>query len=179
MRRVSIFCTAGALLAFSAVASGAETTNLYPLFHDKAVKVHVAEVKDSTKEHEIDPTVIKRCIEQALKNRKSIRFDVVQDPSQAELQVDMDVTDFLWTDHDPADMLVGAAAIAYDIATIEDYARLQADMSVTDLKSGQVLWKERVMATITKKPMSRAQSIPLVAGELAKTFVKECFSKRR
>jgi len=171
------FLAASFLCAASLFAM--ETGNLYSLFHDKTVKVYVAEAKDSTKDHETDPKAIKLKIEEALKNRKSIRFEIAQDPSQAELLVDADVNEFLWTDHDPVDMLMGAAAIAYDMATVEDYARLQADMSVTDAKSGKVLWKDRVIATITKKPMSRPESIPLVAGELAKTFIKYCFSRRR
>lgn len=157
----------------------AHAGSLYPLFHDKTVKVYVAGAKDSTNDHETDPKAIKLKIEEALKSRRSIRFEVVQDPSQAELLVETDVNEYIWTDHDPVDMMMGAASIAYDIATIEDYARLQADMTVSDVKSQKTLWKDRVMATITRKPMSRHESIPLVTEEFAKVFIKDCFSKKR
>ena len=172
-----VFSSMSLLCAASLLA--AEAGNLYPLFHDKTVRVYVAEVKDTTPEHETDPKILKTKIEEALKRRKSIRFEVTQDPSAAEIAVETEVYEFMWTDHDPVDMLMGAAATAYDIATVEDYARLQADMSVRDAKTKKELWKERVMATITKKEMPRKDSTPLVAEELAKVFIKDCFSKRR
>ena len=153
--------------------------SLYSQFQGKTVKVYVAEAKDSTQAHETDPKTIKSKTEEALKARKSITFEIVQNPEQAELLIETEVSEYFWTDHDPVDMLMGAAATAYDIATIEDYACLQADIRVTDVRTKNLLWKDRVMATITKKPMSRPESILLVTAELAKTFIKECFSRRR
>ncbi len=176
--RISLFSLCATLFLTASVFA-ADAGNLYPLFHDKTVKIYIAEVKDSTKEHETDPKVIKEKIEEALKKRKSIHFEITQDPAQAEILVNTEVNEFMWTDHDPVDMFMGAAATAYDIATIEDYARLQADMSVMDAKTQKRLWKERVMATITKKPMPRKESIPLVTEVLAKVFVRDCFSKGR
>lgn len=139
----------------------------------------MAEVKDSTKEHEVDPKLVKSEIEEALKNRKSITFELTPDAMGAMILVSIDVDEFYWTNHDPVDQISGAATIAYDIATVEDYARLQANITVTDVKTQKELWKKHVMATITKKPMSRKDSIPLIANTLAKVFIKECFSKRR
>lgn len=163
--------------AITAQASGSQS--LFPLYGGKDVKVYIAEVKDSTKEHEVGPSVLRTAIEDALKNRKSITFHSVPTPEEADLLIEVNIQEFMWTDHDPVDMLMGAAATAYDIATVEDYARLQAEVAVTDLKSKKILWKERVMGTITKKPMSRVESIPLVTASFAKAFVKQCFSKKR
>ena len=66
-----------------------------------------------------------------------------------------------------------------DAATIEDYARLQADVTVTDKHSQTPLWKERVFSTVTKKPMSKVESIPIITKNFVKMFIKDCFSKRR
>ncbi len=166
-------------LLFATSVFASMTGNLYLLFHDKTLVVYVADVKDSTQGHEVDAKLIKIKIEEALKKRKSITFQITQDPAGADILVDTEVKEFMWTDHDPVDMLMGAAASAYDLATVEDYARLQADMAVIEVKSKKQLWKDHTMATVTKKPMPRNESIPLVAEELAKVFVKNCFSKGR
>ena len=179
-KRTLLFFCATVFLSSPVFLFAAGTGNLYPLFHDKSVKIYVADVTDATKEHESDAKLIKSKIEEALKNRKSIQFEIVQDPAAAELLVTANVTEFYWTDHDPVDMLMGAAATAYDIATVEDYARLQAAISVTDAKSKKELWKdEHLVATVTKKPMPKNESVPLVSAELAKVFIRDCFSKSR
>ncbi len=159
--------------------SWAETPqSLYPMLEGKDVKVYVAEPKDSTKEHETDIKALKKYIENGLEMRKTINFKVVQDPQTADLSVDTDIQEFMWTEHGPVDMLMGTSTAIYDAITVREYARLQADMTVTDLKSKKEIWKYRVMARVKKSPMTRTESIPLVQQEFAKTFVKLCFSKR-
>ena len=167
------------LLLFTSSLFAAQTGSLYAKFQGKTVKTFVTEVKDATKDREINPKLLKEKIEEALRNRKSIRFEVVQNAADADISIDTEVNEFMWTDHDPIDMLMGVGGTAMDAAQIEDYARLQADMTVTDHRSKKVLWKERVTATVTKKPMPRAESIPLISEDLAKVFMKECFSKKR
>ncbi len=157
----------------------AEAENLYPLFSDKTVKIYVAEVKDSTKDHETDPKFIKEKLEEALSKRQTIHFQITQDPAEAEILVNTEVYEFMWTDHDPVDMLFGIASAAYDIMTIEDYARLQVNMSVMDAKTHKELWKQRLMATVTKKQMPRKESISLVTEKLVKVFIRDCFSKKQ
>ncbi len=159
--------------AFGAAAS------LYDLFDGKAVKVYLAEVQDSTPDHKLNVSDVKPTLSKALANRKSIRFEIVEGKEQADLLIETEIRSFYWTDHDPVDMLMGIGGTAADAAIREDYARVEADFTVTDLRKNRVLWKDRVMATITKKPMSEAESIPLVTEDLAKVFIRECFGKKR
>lgn len=179
IRSRSVLFFVSALLILTGPVFAAGGGNLYSMYSDKTVKIYIADVKDTTKEHEMDPQLIKQKLEEALKNRKSIHFEITQNFADAELLVNTEVSEFMWTDHDPVDMLMGAAATAYDIATIEDYARLQADLTVIDGKSKKELWRDLLIATVTKKPMPRKDSQPLVSEELARIFIKNCFSKRR
>ena len=157
----------------------AESSSLFPLLSGREVKVHLADVKDLTSAHAVDPALVKAKFEEAMKNRKSIHFQIVENPEEAQITIETILTEFLWTDHDPVDMLLGAGSAALDAAMVEDYARLEADITVTDVRAKKILWKDRVLATVTKKPMSRTDSLPLVTDHLAKTFIKNCFSKRR
>ena len=167
----------GALLAMPAFGAGSES--LYRLFDGKLVKVYLADVKDSSQTHEVDPKIVKGKLEEALKNRKSIRFQTVDRAEQADLSIETDLKGFFWTDHDPVDMLIGVGAAAMDAAVQEDYARLEADFAVTDVRAHKVLWQNRLTGSVTKKPMPKPDSVPLASEALAKTFLKECFSKKK
>ncbi len=173
--KLKIMVLAACLLA---VAGNSYAGNLWQQFDGKTVKVFVADIKDSTTEHEVDAVALKKEIERALAERRSIRFQVVDAAADAEIVIDTNITEFVWSDHDPIDMVIGLGAAAADAAMVEDYARLQADVTVTNAKSKQ-LWKDRVLATITKKPMSNVESIPLVSENFAKSFIKFCFTKSK
>ena len=163
---------------FLAAVSWAVPQSLYPLLDGKTVKVFIAEPKDSTKEHETDPKALKAKIEDALVKRKSIAFEAVKDAQAADLLIETNIQEFMWTEHGPVDMLMGVSTAVIDAMTVREYARIQADMTVTDTKSKKELWKYRVMARVKKSPMTRAESIPLVQQEFARTFAKLCFAKR-
>lgn len=153
--------------------------NLFHRFSGKTVKVFVADVKDLTQTHDLDPVLVKTQIEAGLKVRKSITFQIVPSAEEADLTIETDIVSFSWTDHDPVDMIMGIGATAMDAAVIEDYASMNADVTVTDNRSKKPLWQNRVFATVTKKPMSKTESLPLVAENFVKAFIKDCFSKRR
>jgi hypothetical protein len=167
------------LASFLVAAAGfAHAQNLYTKYNGGAVKIFISEIKNSTQEADVNTQTLKTEIEKALKERKSITFRFVSTAEEAEIVIDATVNEFMWTDHDPVDMLVGVAGTAADVAMVEDYARLQADVTVTDNKSKKTVWRERVLATITKKPMTKSESFPLVAENFAKSFIKSCFSKK-
>lgn len=157
----------------------AAPATLYNQFGGKTVKVFVDEIKDSTQNHKVNPADIRARLSEALTGRKSIRFQMVDSPGNADLVIHVDLKDFFWSNHDPVDMIAGLGATAMDVAVVEDYAKLDADFTVTDARTGKPLWQDRVIATITKKPMSEIESLPLVTEDLAKVFIKQCFGKKR
>ena len=166
------------LCLFITALSWAAPRSLYPLLAGKTVKVFVEETKDSTKERETDPKALKTILENQLRIRKSIHFEVVQDPEIADLRIETNLREFMWTAHGPVDMLMGVGTAVYDAVTVREYARLTADMTVRDANSQKELWSYGMMARVKKSPMTRDESIPLVQEEFAKTFIKLCFSKR-
>lgn len=155
----------------------AKPKSLYERFEGKNVKAFVAPVTDVTTEKAVDPTALHAQITSALQARKGIHFTVVPTEAEAEVSIRTEISDFEWTNSDPIDMLMGVGGAAMDAAVVEDYARLQANVTVTDNAKQKDLWKERVMATITKKPMSQAESIPLVSENFAKAFLKNAFNR--
>jgi len=168
------------LLLFSIQLSNAYCLepSLFPRFSGKTVKVFVMDVKSSAQAYDIDPALVKTRIEAVLKERKSIKFQVVPAAQEADITVETQIVGFSWSDHDPVDRLMGIGAAAMDAAVVEDYASMEADVTVSDARSKKPLWQKRLFATITKKPMSKTESVPLVTENFVKVFIKDCFSKR-
>src|SRR3989338_4243795 len=164
---------------FISTLSHAQPASLYRLFNEKVVKVYVAPIKDLSSGHDVEPALVESKLKEALKNRKSIHFVIVEQKEQAQLAIAIELKGFMWTDHDPVDMIMGLGAAALDAAKVEDYASLEADFTVSDVLKDKILWQERVRASVTKKPMPKPDSLPLVAEGLAKSFLKSCFSKKR
>ena len=169
-----------AFLSFAVFSNAhALETNLFSRYSGKTVKVFVADIQDATATRELDLALVKARIEAGLAGRKSITFKVVPTAETADITMETKIISYGWSDHDPIDMLVGVGGTAMDAARIEDYASMQADVTVSDVRSKKPLWKKRLFATITKKPMSKTESLPLVTDNFVKAFIKDCFSKRR
>ncbi len=166
-------------LIFSASALfAAEATSLYNDWSRKGqVKIHVSEFKP-VEGKKADAAGLKTELENALTNRKSIRFMVVPNKADADLVVGGEILDFYWTDHDPVDMLMGVGSAAYDAATIENYARMDARLEVSD-KNGRKLWEDKLGATITSKTLTEAESPAKINEDMGGVFVSAAFGKKR
>ncbi len=145
--------------------------NLYKKVTDMSeVKVYVADVKDASEKQNADKKGIKDEIENALATRGSVNFKLVNSPKEADIAVYCDVTENLWTDKDPVDMVTGIGAIAMDAMTDSEYARLTAVFTVIDPKKDKVLWEDTLKATITKKGMSEKDSVPGASPQSLTSF---------
>lgn len=168
-----------AVLAFSFVLSGTSyAATLYQQLSGKKVKVYVAQPIDSASNKKTDLAGLKTSLENALKERKSISFEVMGAPEEADYTIDTDVQEFFWTPNDPVDMIGGLSMAAADAALIQDYVRMQAIFTVKEVKSGREAWKDTLLSTVTKSGMSEEQSIPLINEDMSATFVKTAFGKK-
>ncbi|MCG3176793.1 MAG: hypothetical protein MOGMAGMI_01757 [Candidatus Omnitrophica bacterium] len=160
-------------------ASPVLASSLNPVYEELSrrpeVGIHVSDIKDES--GKADVAALKAAIQKALGERKSIKFKVVG-YTDADVRVDVVIKDYLYSDHDPVDMLVGAGAIAIDAAKKEHFARIIAEVTVLDAPTERQLWHDRVMATITKEPMTEAEARDLVTSDWAKTFIRNAFGKK-
>jgi hypothetical protein len=167
------------LLAITTFTSTGFCGTLYEALSRKnGIKTYVALPKDSTGKDQVITADLKKSIEDALSKRKSLSFAIVPGPEEAELVIDTEVTEFFWSDHDPVDMIMGLGATAMDAAVNEHYARMQAVFTISD-KSGKVIWKEKLKATLTHPTMTEKESIERINPDMAQVLVKEAFSKKR
>ncbi len=157
-----------------------QSESLYPLFNKKSlVRVVVALPTDVSEQKAVSGVEFKKELENALAARKSIRFQAVQAPDEADLTIDSKITEYYWTDHDPVDMLMGVGATAMDAARVENYARLQAIFVVTDVRTQRVIWTDKLMATMTGSGLTKEDGPVRISQEMAQVFIRTCFGKKR
>ena len=164
-------------LFFSGIAYCQQKGNLYEMLEDReGVKVFVADIKDSCQVPNADVETLKAILQNALATRVSLKFELVLKRSSADIIILCDVTEFLWTDRDPASDLSGVAFL--DAVLRENYARMEATFTVLDQMKGGELWSRKLKATITDKEMSQPDSVFMLNERIVKVFMRECFSKR-
>ena len=166
------------MFVFPSVCVGAES--LYLRFKNyPVVSVLVSDPVNQSQNEKVKAAGLKQAIEKAFLERKSTRFQIASASENADILIETAVTEYYWTNHDPVDMLVGIGATAMDAAVVENYARLQADMIVKDAKKGSVLWRDRLMATITGGKLTEENAPDLINEDLGKVFVRTCFGKKK
>lgn len=175
--RHALTAIAAAMILWTVPAEAATTTN--PVYEKlsrlRQVGIYLSPVQDAT--GKADPAAVKAAVEKALRERKSISFKIV-DSTDADVRVEISITDYLYSDHDPVDMLMGTGAIAMDAIKKEHFARLIADVVVREAPTEKVLWQDRVMSTVTKEPMNEAEAKDLITADWAKTFIRYAFGKK-
>ncbi len=179
MRHITRVVLAGIVLwGLAAVnAEARQEKNLYDkLSHQASVKARVALFEDATADKKTDAGDLKSNIEKALSERKSIKFEIVNDNAAADITIEGKITELVWSDQDPVDMIAGLGAVAMDAAMVEHYCSLTADVSVTDSKTGHALWKDTVRATVTTNDMTKENFGSFIYKDFAKVFIKEAFS---
>lgn len=177
MKRAILFVAV--LVSLIAVSPAADAATLYEQLSGKSVKIYIAPPTDTSANKKADLAGMKTELEKALAERKSIRFEIVDTAEAADYAVLTDVQEFYWTANDPIDMIAGLGMTAMDAAKNQNYARLQALFTIQDVKKGsQEVWRDKLLATVTKDAMDEASSVPLVNEDIANAFVKSAFGKK-
>ncbi len=167
------------VLAMSTHGFCKDKTNLYNLFRKKAVtKVYIPPIENVSDNSKADADALMQELKDALANRKSIVFKIVDRKEDSDIAISCNLVTFFWSDKDPVDLLLGTYAIAYDMLTTESYAFQEVVFTVIDTKKAKILWSEKLKIDYTKKGMTEDQSIPLINKKTVKTFIRNCFSKR-
>ncbi len=180
LRGLLSFFVAGVVLFYSTGTYARREANMIEFFEKRYItKVCVEEVTNSSGDRAIDTAVVKGNIEQALLDRKSHRFEIVETEAEADIVVKMDITEYFFTTEDPVDMIVSPLAIAIDKMKKDHYARMQARVTVVDAKTGRELWKRSIKSTITDATMSEEESYERSQERIVKILVRRLFSKKR
>jgi hypothetical protein len=176
-RRMAMAAIVSALF-FATKTVPAETMDLQNFLNDhNTIKVYV-ELKNSSGDDKVDVNLLKKMLEESFAGRRSHDFVVVKAAGEADLIMKGDITEYAWAEHDPVDHVYGIGAAALDAAMDENYARIQVQTSLVETGHNQTLWSDRVMATMTKKPMPKETSYEMIYPRFIKSVMIEIFKKR-
>jgi hypothetical protein len=142
------------------------------------VKVFVADVKDSAGNSGTVRSLLKTNIEKMLPARKNMTFEVVASRTEADVILDSDIVEYLWTDSDPIDSISGIGPILMDAAMKENYGRLQAVFTMTDVKTGKEIWEKKIQATITGNHITPENAAELLSARMMKVITSGNLKKR-
>ncbi len=140
------------------------------------VKTYVAPIAEPAIEPAPDVKLLHKILENQLKTRMTINFNIVDSRDMADIIINCEVLEYFWTEDDPLDTW-GAAAMAIDVAKKENYSRMEALFTVTNAKNGKIILEEKLRATITDDGMSEEDSISMINERIAKIFIRKCFGK--
>lgn len=176
MGKKALFICCIAVLAISQVALGATVDISRQISRNDPVKVYISGVANDSGQGEVSPEEFKKVLESSLQNRRSVKFVVVNDPAGSDFQIKAAIKKYAYSKTDPINSLAGPSALILDAATTENYAELTVDFTVTATKSGNVVWQDSVM-DYKERPMTPAESIPVVYDKVARKFLWKAFGK--
>lgn len=183
MQRYSIIVVVGILILClamidSAVGDPRREENLYYLVKERApICVHLGKFINSSGSDQIVPEEFVKELEKALETRPDIRFKLVENPNGADISINGEIMEYIYSDHDPIDMFLGIWAVALDAVTTQDYVCLVVNYTVKDPKTGKVLWSKRLRPSVTKSDISEDQCTPLIMEKAAKQFISKSFER--
>lgn len=173
---VLVFITS---LLYSGEAYARRRGTILDFFEDKyVIKAYVSDMVNSCGDDKIDVKDLKSGIEKALDSRRSHTFKIVSEETEADIIINTEIVEYLWTEEDPVDMIMGIATVV-DAAVQDNYARMQIVFTVIDAKDGAQLWREKLQSTITNATMTEEESYSMSNENIVKVFIRKLFAKPR
>lgn len=141
------------------------------------IKAYVSDIVNSSGDSKIDVKELKKSIEKALASRLSHTFKIVSKKAEADIIISAEIIEYLWTENDPVDTMIGFPAMVYDAAKKKNYARMKAIFIIVDAEDGTQIWRERLKSTITSSAMTEEESYDLSNERIAKVFIRRLFKR--
>lgn len=140
------------------------------------VKICITGVTNESGQDQISADDFKKALESSLKNRRSVKFEIVTDPSASDFRISAIIKKYSYSKTDPINSVAGPSALLLDAATNENYADIGVDFTITSAESGKVVWQDNI-SDYVEHMMTPAESIPMVYDKAARRFLWKAFGK--
>lgn len=144
----------------------------------RPIKVFIGNFTNESGKDKIKGEEFKGVFEDVTLNRKSVKFVIVNDPSDSELTISGVIKQFQYLDKGPMKLTPSAWGMALDAAAsaTQNYVEMEVDFTVAKTKTGEVMWKGPIY-DYKKKIMTHEESIPIAYNEVARLFFERSFGK--
>ncbi len=167
------------LLFGQSVAMAEGGGDLWRLANNKgSIKVFINDPVNESGQGQIIPDNLKKALESALINRKTVKFEMVKTPEDSDVRIATVIKKFQYMEKGPFKPTPSIGITLLDAAATmtENYAEMTVNFVVTKSQPGEILWKE-TLSPYVKKRMSPEESISFVSDKVASHFVWKCFGK--
>ncbi|MEI6862909.1 MAG: hypothetical protein WCK38_00705 [Candidatus Omnitrophota bacterium] len=175
VKRAIFLCFIAILAAWQAVY--AETIDI-SRYLDKGnpVKIYISGVTNESGQDQVSADAFKKVLESSIRNRRSVKFEIVNDPASSNFQITAAIKKYSYSKTDPINSVAGPSALLLDAATTENYAELGVDFIVTSTGNGNIVWKGNVFDYV-EHMMTPGESVPMVYDKTARRFLWQAFGK--
>ncbi len=183
MKIAKIFSVACLISLLSLSLALADEPTIGWLFNDKIdkqlpVKVYIKDIIDESGQLKLASEPFKKELENSLHERRSIKFLVVNNAAESDIQIAAVIKNFKYMEKGVFKPSPGVGTMLLDAAATmsQNYVEMSVEFTVIDSKTGQTLWKNTISQYL-KKIMTEAESKPLIYDAVTRTFVWKCFGK--
>ncbi len=182
MRNLKYFGVAAALFLLSqSLCFAAPDNELSGLVNSKRpIKVFLKDFSNESGKDQIKAEEFRAEVEKAMLNRRSVKFEIVKDPAQSDVQVSCVITRFQYMERGPFKPSPGVGTMLLDAAASAalNYVEMFAKFTITDARTNRVLWEDTINE-YRKKTMTPEESIPFIYDRTARAFLWKSFGKPR
>jgi len=164
-------------LSQSVFAKRIKTWQDYLSQNEGTTKIYVEDFINSSDDKALNIGDLKKALTTALSDRITHKFIPVDSASKADIILEGDIVEYLWTDKDPVDEIYAAGAALKDAMTEDDYARMKVNLILKYVPTGQIIWNQSVKSTITDTDMPEAESYSRTNEHFSKVFLRQLFKK--
>jgi len=178
MRYLKYLAVAVALVLISQTACFAGNDNNLSSLVDsgKTIKVFLKSFVNESGQSQISADDFKKAVETAIKNRRAVKFEIVESPEASDVQISGAIKNYLYSKTDPINSYAATATLVLDAVTNENYAEMTVDFTVTGTKKGDLLWSKEIKGYV-EHTMTPEQSLPMVYDKVSRDFLWRSFGK--
>lgn len=125
-------------------------------------------------EAQLDPRQLDTALADALTQRKSMIFTLVDRRQDADCTIHAQIRRYEYREQDPVDMIMGWGAVAMDAMKKEPYATTVISVTVTP-NGGQRPWQDEIRGTVTQQGMTEAEAPARAFAKAAARFITTYF----
>ena len=140
------------------------------------IKIYISGVTNESGQDQVTADGFKKALESSIRNRKSVKFEIVNDPASSDFQIAAVIKKYAYSNTDPINSVAGPSALLLDAVTTENYAEMGVDFIVTSTKNGKIVWEDNVFDYV-EHTMTPSESIPMVYDKVARRFLWKAFGK--
>ncbi len=180
-KRIRAAVTAAAIIGLGIILSlglsyADEGKLAYLARGDKTVRVLVKDFVNESGQPQIVPSDFKKSFEEALLNRRSVKFQIAKSPEASDIEISGVIKKYVYSKTDPITTYASPSGLLLDAMTTENYVEMWLEFTVAETKTGHTVWKDTV-STFIKRPMTPDESIPLIYNKLSRHFLWKSFGK--